>query len=142
MRKRFWKRIALADMTNEEWEALCDGCGKCCLLKLENEDTGEVHYTNVACRLFDADTRRCGNYALRRQLVNDIYGVVQLNRVKGGVKGYFEVLDPDRAKREDEEAAERTRKNAEAAAYEAEKAKQREVEDQARMAQHQNNDGF
>ena len=69
MRKRFWEKIALEDMTQEEWEALCDGCGRCCLLKLEDEDTGRVHYTNVTCRLFDTDTRRCGNYALRRQLV-------------------------------------------------------------------------
>lgn len=69
MRKKFWDRVPLEDLTTEEWEALCDGCGRCCLLKLEDEDTGEVHYTNVTCRLFDADTCRCGNYALRRQLV-------------------------------------------------------------------------
>ena len=69
MRERFWVTVALEDMTPEEWEALCDGCGRCCLLKLEDEDTGAVHYTNVTCRLFDAETRRCGNYALRRQLV-------------------------------------------------------------------------
>ena len=69
MRKRFWETVPLDDMTQEEWEALCDGCGRCCLLKLEDEDTGRVHYTNVTCRLFDPDTRRCGNYALRRQLV-------------------------------------------------------------------------
>ncbi len=69
MRKVFWERVPLDEMTSEEWEALCDGCGRCCLLKLEDEDTGDVHYTNVTCRLFDADTCRCGNYALRRQLV-------------------------------------------------------------------------
>ena len=69
MRNRFWERIPLEEMTKEEWEALCDGCGKCCLLKLEDEDTGQVHYTNITCRLFDPETRRCGNYALRRQLV-------------------------------------------------------------------------
>ncbi|MEM6489832.1 MAG: YcgN family cysteine cluster protein, partial [Pseudomonadota bacterium] len=56
-------------LTHAEWEALCDGCGKCCLLKLEDEDSGEVHYTNVACRLFDATTGRCGQYALRQSLV-------------------------------------------------------------------------
>ncbi|MEM7188027.1 MAG: YcgN family cysteine cluster protein [Pseudomonadota bacterium] len=75
MRPRFWESVAPEDMTQEEWEALCDGCGRCCLLKLEDEDTGRVHYTNIACRLFDAGTRRCGSYALRRQLVP---GCVQL----------------------------------------------------------------
>ena len=69
MRTRFWERVALADMTGEEWEALCDGCGKCCLLKLEDADTGKVHYTDIACRLFDDATCRCGNYALRQLLV-------------------------------------------------------------------------
>ena len=69
MRPRFWESVALDDMTTEEWEALCDGCGKCCLLKLEDEDTGRVHYTNVSCRLFDAETRTCGQYTLRRMFV-------------------------------------------------------------------------
>ena len=69
MRMRFWETVALDDMTTEEWEALCDGCGKCCLLKLEDEDTGRVHYTNVSCRLFDTATRRCGQYTLRRMFV-------------------------------------------------------------------------
>ena len=70
MRESFWDRVPLDRMTPEEWEALCDGCGKCCLLKLEDEDTGCVHYTNVTCRLLDPQTRRCGNYALRRKLVS------------------------------------------------------------------------
>lgn len=65
----FWRGRALEDLTREEWEALCDGCGRCCLLKLEDEDTGEVAYTDIGCRLFDHDTCRCGNYALRHQLV-------------------------------------------------------------------------
>jgi uncharacterized protein len=69
MRPRFWQTIALEDLNPVEWEALCDGCGKCCLLKLEDEDSGEVSYTSVACRLFDDTTCRCGNYPLRRQLV-------------------------------------------------------------------------
>ncbi|MEM6624229.1 MAG: YcgN family cysteine cluster protein [Pseudomonadota bacterium] len=69
LRKRFWEQVPLEDMTSTEWEALCDGCGRCCLLKLEDEDTGDVHYTNVSCRLFDCETRRCGNYPLRHQMV-------------------------------------------------------------------------
>lgn len=71
MRKEFWKTVPLDDMTGEEWEALCDGCGNCCLLKLEFEDTGEYAFTNVSCRLLDTSTCRCGNYALRKQLVKD-----------------------------------------------------------------------
>lgn len=57
-------------MTPEEWEALCDGCGKCCLLKLEDEDRpGHVVYTDIACRLFDDSDCRCANYSLRQSLV-------------------------------------------------------------------------
>ncbi len=77
MRPRFWENYRLEDLTRAEWEALCDGCGKCCLIKLEDEDTAEVAYTNIACRLLDRDTCRCGNYALRRQLVR---GCVVLDR--------------------------------------------------------------
>lgn len=69
LRPEFWRRFPLEGLRRDEWEALCDGCGKCCLLKLEDEDTGDVHYTSVACRLLDRATCRCGNYALRRQLV-------------------------------------------------------------------------
>lgn len=71
MRPRFWERFALEDLTRAEWEALCDGCAKCCLIKLEDEDTGEVSYTNISCRLLDQGTCRCSNYPLRRQLVRD-----------------------------------------------------------------------
>ena len=67
-RANFWT-LPLDALTRTEWEALCDGCGKCCLLKLEDEDTGEIAYTDIACRLFDPATCRCGNYPLRRQLV-------------------------------------------------------------------------
>ena len=69
LRARFWERVALGEMSKAEWEALCDGCGKCCLNKLEDMDTGEIAFTNVACRLFDDATCRCGNYAIRKQLV-------------------------------------------------------------------------
>ncbi|MEM8841198.1 MAG: YcgN family cysteine cluster protein [Pseudomonadota bacterium] len=64
----FWEQ-PLDALTRAQWEALCDGCGRCCAVKLEDIDTGEVHYTSVTCRLFDTETCRCGNYALRRQLV-------------------------------------------------------------------------
>ena len=59
----------MTDMTKSEWEALCDGCGKCCLLKLEDENTLQIRYTNISCRLFDDGTCACGSYALRKQMV-------------------------------------------------------------------------
>ncbi len=69
LREKFWEKYPLDDLTTPEWEALCDGCGKCCLLKLEDEDTAEVKYTNIACRLFDDQSCTCTNYPLRKQLV-------------------------------------------------------------------------
>jgi len=69
LRKNFWTRFDLGDLSKDEWEALCDGCGRCCLLKLEDEDTSAIAYTRVSCRLFDPESCRCGNYPLRKQLV-------------------------------------------------------------------------
>lgn len=67
----YWKRKTLAEMTAEEWEGLCDGCGICCLNKLEDWDTGEVAFTSVACRLLDAHSCRCKDYENRQATVPD-----------------------------------------------------------------------
>lgn len=71
LRTRFWETIPLSKMTAPEWEALCDGCGKCCLNKIEYEDTGEVEYTRVACRLLDGTSCKCTQYPIRHQFVPD-----------------------------------------------------------------------
>jgi len=65
----YWKKKKLAEMNAEEWEALCDGCARCCLYKLQDEDTNEIYYTNVVCRLLDIYRCRCTDYTNRSRLV-------------------------------------------------------------------------
>lgn len=69
--KPFWETKTLTQMTGAEWESLCDGCGRCCLYILHNEDSGDVFETDVACKLFDAKKRRCTDYENRSVRVPD-----------------------------------------------------------------------
>jgi uncharacterized cysteine cluster protein YcgN (CxxCxxCC family) len=73
----FWREKSLAAMTTEEWESLCDGCGKCCLHKLEDEDSGEIYFTSVVCNLIDLKTCRCTRYSERCTLVPDCLDLKQ-----------------------------------------------------------------
>lgn len=75
----FWKTVSLESMSRAQWESLCDGCGKCCLSKLEDEDTGEIYWTSVGCRLFDPQACRCHDYANRLALVQDCVGLTPAN---------------------------------------------------------------
>jgi uncharacterized cysteine cluster protein YcgN (CxxCxxCC family) len=70
LRYRFWE-LPLAELNRAEWEALCDGCGRCCLHKIEDADTGEISGTNVACKLLDTGTARCTDYKNRKAYVPD-----------------------------------------------------------------------
>ena len=73
----FWQTKQLWQMTSAEWESLCDGCGKCCLLKVEYEDTNEIEATSVACKLLDGDTCSCSDYANRFEKVPDCIDLAQ-----------------------------------------------------------------
>ena len=77
--KPFWRTKKLEEMTREEWESLCDGCGLCCLIRFEDEETGEVFPTRVHCKLFDSDLCRCSDYANRKQHVPDCIKLTPFN---------------------------------------------------------------
>ncbi len=79
LRAKFWE-LPLAELTNGEWEALCDGCGRCCLKKFSDEDNDdEIMWTRVVCQYFDESTRRCGCYSSRSEKVPDCVDVQSLN---------------------------------------------------------------
>jgi uncharacterized protein len=71
MAAEFWREKTLAEMTPAEWESLCDGCGQCCRVKLEDIETGQVAVTDLVCRLLDVDTCRCRHYDERHARVPD-----------------------------------------------------------------------
>ncbi len=69
--KPFWKTKKLSEMNPEEWESLCDGCGRCCIYVMHNEETGDVFETDIACTLFDIKKRQCTDYQNRLKKVSD-----------------------------------------------------------------------
>ena len=71
LEERFWEKKSLTELSDEEWEAVCDGCGRCCMIKLQDESTDEVHYTAMVCDLLDQEHVRCTAYPRRHELVPD-----------------------------------------------------------------------
>ncbi|RLQ22923.1 YcgN family cysteine cluster protein [Seongchinamella sediminis] len=65
----WWHQLSLQELDQEQWEALCDGCARCCLHKLQDEDSGEIFYTRIHCRYLDQEKCRCGDYTRRLELV-------------------------------------------------------------------------
>lgn len=74
---KFWEIKSLTEMSTEEWESLCDNCGKCCLIKLEDEDSGEIVFTSAVCDLIDLDSCRCSRYSERCTLVPECIDLKQ-----------------------------------------------------------------
>ncbi len=79
MIEAWWDKKRLSELTQSEWEQLCDHCGKCCLLKLEDEESGDVYYTDVACKLMNANDCTCSQYAERQKLVPDCLKLTKEN---------------------------------------------------------------
>ena len=79
VKEPFWQTKSLHEMTDKEWESLCDGCGRCCIYILHNDETGDVFETDVACTLFDPKARRCTNYDKRFSIVSDCVKVTAKN---------------------------------------------------------------
>lgn len=67
----FWKTLALQEMSQSQWESLCDGCAKCCLIKLQDDETDEVAYTNIVCQYMDSSDCSCTEYERRNELVSN-----------------------------------------------------------------------
>jgi uncharacterized cysteine cluster protein YcgN (CxxCxxCC family) len=67
----FWRAKTLEEMSASEWESLCDGCARCCLVKLEDEDSGQIHYTDLGCTLLDGRSCQCRDYPNRQKKVSD-----------------------------------------------------------------------
>ncbi len=80
--KNFWNTTPLDMLSEEEWESLCDGCGKCCLHKLQDEDTQNLFYTNVACRLLDINSAHCQNYSKRLEVVAGCLDIKKLSKTQ------------------------------------------------------------